>query len=547
MGNRRDIRSKRVYSSSDHVNEMEGERALYSRINEQQSCEEVEITSMAKRLRKKPKHNENIDYEEDENLILECQPIVDIKENHLQKEVMEESFSAAGKKIEGFNSDSKAQEKCISKAYNITLELLDMYDFSLIKNQLYLYIEDGGYWKLIPESDANRLIRSIIPVSLCSAVNKSSLYEIYEWLLVNAPKKEEKLVTRQNFMNFHDTALEWDSGKEIKDRKEYLFRYVINLNLDSSKENDKEYFGDFINDVFKEDNDTLNEFKKFFGLCLSDIRWLKLCFFLYGPSNTGKSVLLNVLKHIIGDMWSSSVSFTQMSNEFAVTQLLGKRINLSPEVSGASNKRLDIFKSLTGNDTITACFKGKDHFQFVNEALLVFACNNFPSVQAIDEFDSFLSRIIIFPFKNVIPRDKWIDDLDEKILTNEEEIIRFAVEGLRFLKEDDFCFRESTAMLECKQEFIGLYNSFSIFADKYLEADVNATTTSKQIHDLYVEFCMDENYMVLADNVWPQLLKQKFQCKQKNISGDTGKRVRAYQGIKLKEKMVINPIFRKIL
>ena len=48
---------------------------------------------------------------------------------------------------------------------------------------------------------------------------------------------------------------------------------------------------------------------------------------------------------------------------------------------------------------------------FVSPLHLVFACNSFLSIQAIEEFDSFLERIIIFPFTNVKPRSQWIDGL----------------------------------------------------------------------------------------------------------------------------------------
>lgn len=272
------------------------------------------------------------------------------------------------------------------------------------------------------------------------------------------------------------------------------------------------------------------------GLCLSDIRNLKVCFFLYGPSNSGKTVLLNLLKSIAGEEWCSSLSFAQMSNEFALTQLLGKRLNLSGEVSGATNKRLDIFKSLTGNDTITASFKGKDHFQFRNESLLVFACNSFPMVSFLEEFDSFLSRIIIFPFFNVKPRNKWIDNLEDLLLDDAYTIVRDAIKGLKDLEQDGFSFKESRAMKECKQDFLSQYNSFALFADEFLIQNPDGKITSDEIRGSYYSYCQERGYMVLADNVWSQYLKQKFMCESKVFEVlENGQkcRKRGYQGIKL--------------
>ncbi len=64
------------------------------------------------------------------------------------------------------------------------------------------------------------------------------------------------------------------------------------------------------------------------------------------------------------------------------------------------------------NDTLTACFKGKDHFQFKNECLMVFACNSFPSIQAIEEFDVFRAHnhFPLYQCKAAQPVDQWLGE-----------------------------------------------------------------------------------------------------------------------------------------
>lgn len=414
-------------------------------------------------------------------------------------------------------------------------ELLQQYDFCVFEEQLYIYREEQGFWKIIQESEANRELRKLIFQMGSSRVNKTFLYETYEWLLVRAQKIKGN-TDNQNYLNFLDFALDWQSGEEITNRKELFFRYALQVNRKEFAAGNTSKFRKFVNETLLGDEETIHEFKKFVGLALSDIRDLKLCFFLYGQSNTGKSVFLNVLKGLVGEEWCASLSFTQMSNEFAITQLLGKRINLSGEVSGASNKRLDIFKSLTGNDLITACFKGKDHFQFQNRSLLVFACNSFPPVQSVDEFDSFLSRIIIFPFDNVVSREKWESKLEEKLLLCKTEIIAFAIEGLRLLEEDNYEFIESNRMKASKREFVGRYNSFEIFAQTHVKIDLSSITTSAEIRKHYREFCEENDYIVQEDNVWTQYLKQKFRCIPTTIQETVAfeyKRCRAYKGVRL--------------
>ena len=464
-----------------------------------------------------------------------------------EKEEPQDKLLKTGKKISEVADEAKKTEDKPTVAtdkgadfkksipYCMVHVLLKQSDFCVMEDQLYLYCTKG-YWKVIIESEANREIRNIIPEDLRCRISKGILYEIYEWLRILAPPVSGSIRERRCCLNFLDVAYNWDTEKAIQNRKELMFKYMLQLPLQCTRQKGNGAYKNFIKDTFGNDEETIREFRKFLGLCLSDIRDLKLCFFLYGPSNSGKTVVLNLLKKIVGEEWCSSVSFTQMSNEFAITQLLGKRLNLSGEVSGASNKRLDILKSLTGNDNVTASYKGKDHFQFRNESLLIFACNSFPSVNALEEFDSFLSRVIIFPFSNVVHRDKWIENLEEILLDDAGNIITEAIVGLRELKKDGYCFKESPEMKRCKQSFKGQYNSFALYADEHILKQIDGKVTSDSIRSSYKIFCDEGGYAVLPDNVWSQYLQQRFGCQSKifTINGNAqGERKRGYQGIRI--------------
>lgn len=265
----------------------------------------------------------------------------------------------------------------------------------------------------------------------------------------------------------------------------------------------------------------------------------KHSFFLYGPSNTGKSVILNLLKRILGIEFTSSLSFSQLGNEFAVAQLVGKWLNISGEMSGVANRRIDLFKSLVGNDLVTACFKGKDHFQFHNQALLVFACNNFPEISP-ELVEAFASRILIFPFLNIVPRDKWISDLSERLFSEIDIIIPRAVEGLIRLRKQNYEFAETPAMCQCKESFLGEANSFLVFAKKHLVEDPEGQCTSSLIQQKYYAFCKKEDLSPSADNVWSKLLQETFSVKKGNITsgpeiekGFAKYNARGYKGISL--------------
>ena len=467
-------------------------------------------------------------------------PIVS-NESGSPQQNMEEQVSVKNEKAVDSREAKESEENIAAKkmgASEIAEILMSEHRFCSDGSQLYLYDIQDGYWKMLQESEANREIRKLIPENVRSYVNKIVLREIYEWIRIDASPSSGDADRRKDYINFKDCAVNWQTGKICKAREKLYFTYALKVEYVKGNPMPKGAYHDFLKDIFGHDQDTKREFRKFLGLCLSDIRNLKTSAFLYGPSNSGKTVMLNLLKGMMGEELCTSLSFTQMSSEFAITQLLGKRLNLSGEVSGASNKRLDIFKSLTGNDTLTACFKGKDHFQFKNECLMVFACNSFPSIQAIEEFDSFLERIIIFPFTNVKPRSQWINGLENLLLEDSGEIIKDAMKGLREMEEDGFVFNESVAMRLAKEEFIGQYNSFSLFALRFIEADAGSVVTSEEIQRRYRNFCQNEDCPVLEYTVWSKYLKKVFHCTPTTKEIEDGlnkRRVRAYRGICLKK------------
>lgn len=419
--------------------------------------------------------------------------------------------------------------------------LLTMYDFIEVNGQLYIYNETFGYWKLIPESNSNREIRRLIPSSFFSVVKKSGLEELYEWLLLEATHKDENIFFKHTeYINFKDCAVFAKTREKYKkDRKKLYFRYY--LNIDYPREESTGAFNAFIRDIYPDDKHSRRELSKLYGLTISDIRTLKYIAFFYGPSNTGKTISQNVLEYIIGSDYTASLSFSQVSSEFAVTQLINKRASLSGEVSGATTSRLDILKSISGNDLITACYKGKDHFQFRNRCLMIFACNCFPKINDFLEVQSFLERAIFFPFVNVKDRKDWDPNLLDKLKEDAAGIIDFALEGLKALEEDGYSFKESKAMLECKKFFNGQFDSFSMFSNKYIESDKNSTLTSSEISDMYRKYCDKNDYDVLSDNQWPQIIKRDFACVSctKTVETTLGKtRVRGYKGIRFKSSIV---------
>lgn len=462
---------------------------------------------------------------------IKLKKVKDVPQEDKQADGKQAELSASGKN----NSAESTTKKNMLEV--ILVELYDRYSFIEIQDQLYVYIEDQGYWKLIQDDMNNRELRRLIPEYLRTRVNKANLGDLYECLLVGAEPMELKAFEKNtDYINFRDVAYNWKTKQFETSRKDLYFRYCLDVDFPEKKSTGA--FNKFLKDVFKNDSkETVREFSKFVGLCISDIRVLRYSFFLYGPSGSGKSVMMNLLRYIVGSKNCSSISFSQMSAEFGLTQLCGKRLNLSGEVSGTTTNRIDIFKSLTGNDDVTANRKNQSYIEFKNRCILIFGANALPTISDYREFEAFIARIIIFPFANSKPRDEWDNKLLDKLKKDIPGIINFALEGLALLKEDNFTFHESESMLECKKSYNGSVDSFTMFINKYIVKSPGDRVASADISKAYKQFCNKHDYLILSDNKWPELLKRKFFTERKTIQSTGGGRVRAYTNIALTDSV----------
>lgn len=411
------------------------------------------------------------------------------------------------------------------------------YDFMVVDENLYVYKEDQGFWKLIPQNDNYRDLRRLLPRFYMAKVTKTVLSELHEWLVVTSNcVKAEDLRKSRNYINFKNVAYNVKDDSFTAERKDLYFRYSLAIDY-CGEEKSSGVFKEFIETALEHDKKTIKEFRKFFALCLSNCRGLRYAFFLYGPSGTSKSTVERVLRHTIGAEHCVSLSFSQLSNDFATASLHGKHLSISGEISDMGNKKLDIFKSITGDDLISSSYKGRDYFTLENRSVLVFATNVLPTISNKAESEAMISRMIIFPFTHVVKRSDSVNEYWMTLMQDVPGIVDFALEGFKDLRDDDFRFYDSPSMESFKNDYAGENDSFGMFAKEMLEPDNENKVASETIEKAYKIYCNIHDYIPLESRQWALLLKRMFACKSVKVSlPGKESRVRGYKGIRLKSK-----------
>ncbi len=456
--------------------------------------------------------------------------------DEINKVIDNETVKAVPMRYAEVSKGTSASSK--THSYIIAIDLIRIYDIRKVApKRVCYYNEKYGYWEFIIAREVDTQLRNIIPDKYVLDVNKVVLNEIFSWFLCKAPTiREDEFFNNTEYVNFLDCAINAKTRVPISEqqRKELLFPYYVPWEYLTRDKLRNGSFKALCNDVYPDDPKTKKELSKIYGMSISNIRTNKISGLFLGPPNSGKSLMLNLNRDLVGHNFSTSVSFSQMNSEFAVAQLYNKRLNTSAEMSGAGRVRIDVFKTLVGNDPTMAAFKFEDPFEFKNYCFLLFASNEIPHVDNYMELQPFLSRLVIFPFVNVKPRKEWNNNLQKELLGDMGNVIDFALDGVVLLLEGNFEFKETTAMKQAKKNFAGEQNSFALFAKKYIINESNNHLLSSDIKEYYEAYCEKHKYPCLSHQKWSKYLQSYYNCKPYHGSKDAPdgiKRARGYKGI----------------
>lgn len=147
------------------------------------------------------------------------------------------------------------------------------------------------------------------------------------------------------------------------------------------------------------------------GTMLDPTKTPSKALFLFGPSRSGKSTFLRLLKAVAGAVNTSAVTLHELgTDQFATANLYGKMLNVAADLSNAHVSDLSKFKMATGEDPLHANRKYGQQFTFTNQAMFAFSANELPTVSEASR--AYAERMKPFNFPNSFAgrEDKTLED-----------------------------------------------------------------------------------------------------------------------------------------
>lgn len=248
--------------------------------------------------------------------------------------------------------------------------------------------------------------------------------------------------------------------------------------------------------------------------------------FLYGSKgNNGKSVLLKILESLFGSYKRTVAPSDLMRKKSggntghtdAIAAMAGARLVTSSEPEKGYRLSEGVIKSMTGDDTISASFKGKSGFEFQPQNTIFLACNHIPQMNAGSTDNPTWKRVVIVPFDVQIPDNEIDTHLGERIIKNElSGVMRWAIEGLKNYQKNGLVIPKKVQEASKKER--EEMDEINDFIQEVLHPRPNGEIATSEVHKLYVEWTKDhgKNWAMEQTELTKDLKARNLLIKRKN-------------------------------
>lgn len=243
--------------------------------------------------------------------------------------------------------------------------------------------------------------------------------------------------------------------------------------------------------------------KQFFGLCLTpDTSYCK-ALVLQGDGANGKSVVLSILKLLVGVDNCTNVSFKELKDKFKAIRLKYKRVNMDSDADTdflkVSEAKLKMF--IGGESTIVE-EKYKAAELLRPTAKFIAAMNHLPRVKVSSFSNGIERRFEFLHFGRIFENHEQDLSLTKTLAAELAGIFNFALDGLQELhQKGQFTIPQSS--IDIKRELIQLNDPVKVFYEERLEllpkgflkkSGVTATELLRELEN----FAVDNGYDVMG-------------------------------------------------
>ncbi len=151
----------------------------------------------------------------------------------------------------------------------------------------------------------------------------------------------------------------------------------------------------------------------------------KRSLYCFGPTDSGKSVLLDVISSLFPSDAQTSLTFEMLNDRFSPARLVNSRLNIVREVKKANLKAggfdSETYKTAVSGEPLEAEIKHGAHFTFSPRVAFISAANG--AIPLTNEGAAVYNRISVIHFRNQVPKEDQDIYLIEKLKSETSGIL----------------------------------------------------------------------------------------------------------------------------
>ncbi len=288
-------------------------------------------------------------------------------------------------------------------------------------------------------------------------------------------------------------------------------------------------FQNFLDEVLQGDAEAIAFLQEWFGYCLVTDTSLERFVILVGEGCNGKSVLLHVLQRLVGDQNASNVGLEVFGDRFQMTPMLGKLVNIAPEIDDVSSVAEGKLKAVVSGEPMLFDRKNLEPLQTASKARLIFATNKVPKFR--DRSSGLSRRAMILPFNVTIPPERIDRQLKHKLVSELPGIFIWALDGLQRLRINGK-FTEPAIAKAALEEHRAASNPTATFIREECVADPNGEINCAELYGQYRVAMAALGERPLEASEFGKEVKRAFPNVEKRRPSRAGDRPYVYRGVR---------------
>ena len=274
------------------------------------------------------------------------------------------------------------------------------------------------------------------------------------------------------------------------------------------------------------------------SLAITGEQLVQQFFFLWGSGANGKSVLLDIMRDILGDYGitmktSALMSGNQTGKDYEIARLEGVRMAVASELGRTDRWDEPLIKSLTGDSAIPIREIYGSPKEVVNQATLIIAGNHKPRFNGTD--GGMVRRMVLVPFKAVVPKEARDPDLRSNIVRAEggailhkliKRLVRLRTEGLT----------QPQVIQAATDDYVSQNDDLQAFFDDHCERLEGSWVSTDDLYRIFRIWKENRGERPMAQSQWAPEFMDKFGL-EKTRKGK--QKITVFLGITLKDDAVL--------